>query len=122
MDTFVAFYNLYILLLLIFMPNVFLQLWLDFRIIQMEMKEESSSYHQYHACIFFFFTVQYVFNCIPSHSKAFLFFLSKSLLLRWSLFIRLNKSADFQFLGEIQSYLSLLPFHYFFRGSFFAIW
>ena len=55
MDTFVAFYNLYILLLLIFMPNVFLQLWLDFRIIQMEMKEESSSYHQYHACIFFFF-------------------------------------------------------------------
>lgn len=98
------------------MPNVFLQLWLDFRIIQMEMKEESSSYHQYHACIFFYSSIH-----VQLHSKSLegFSFLSKSLLLKWSLFIRLNRSADFQFLGEIQSYLFLLPFHYSFRDSFF---
>lgn len=97
MDKFIAFYYLIILLLVVFMPNVFYVFGLILIIIQIEIKNRLS--HHYHACIFCSVYMQ-----LPSKPfRGFSFFLSKPLLLRWSLFIRLKRVQIFNSLERFKA-------------------
>lgn len=72
MDKFIAFYYLIILLLVVFMPNVFYDFGLILIIIQIKIKNHLSLITITPA-----FSVQYIYNCLQNHSEGFLsFFLS----------------------------------------------